>query len=688
MIWTTTPWTIPANLAIALKDDFIYAAVKIDGEVLIVAKEMLDYCLDAFGFRGKKYEILDEFKGSVLEGAKCRHPLVERESLLILAPFVTLEAGTGCVHIAPGHGQEDYEIGLEYGLENYAPVDDAGKFTADVKYFAGQFVFDANDAVIKKLAEFGALLGHVPLQHSYPHCWRCKKPIIFRSTEQWFISMEKNDLRRKTLAEIDKVKWIPSWGHDRIYGMVENRPDWCISRQRLWGVPITVFYCAKCKKEVLTKEIIDYLVSLVEKSGADIWFEKAAGELLPPGTCCPYCKHAEFSKETNILDVWFDSGVSHAAVLEKRSYLKSPADIYLEGSDQHRGWFQLSLLPALGAEGVEPFKTVLTHGFTVDAEGKKQSKSLGNYVNAQEEIGKYGSDILRLWVASVNYQEDMRCSDTLIGRLQDAYRKIRNTIRYLLGNTNDFDPGKNSVPYDKMFDIDRWAVQQLEKLIEEVTDAYDNFLFHRVYGLIYNFCVVEMSSIYMDVLKDRLYCDAKDSLSRRSSQTAMYKILDAITKLLAPVLAHTAEEIYEAMPVKSETAESVHMLKMPEPDKSIDWRKEESKWEKLMQLRDEVLRELENLRKNEIIASNQESSVTISTDDAELISVVEKFGSKNFAALCIVSEININNHKTDKLITAQKSPHQKCGRCWNYWPSVGKNPESPDLCERCSDVIS
>ena len=386
VIWTTTPWTIPANLAIAFHAEFLYVAVKIRGEVLILAKDLLDYCLDAFGFRHEPYEILDEFPGAVMEGLKCSHPLIDRETLLILAPFVTLDAGTGCVHIAPGHGQEDYEIGMKYGLDNYAPVDDDGKFTRDVKDFAGRFVFDANGAINKKLEEEGALLGQMDIQHTYPHCWRCKQPIIFRSTEQWFISMEKNDLRKKALASIDRVTWIPAWGRDRIYGMVENRPDWCISRQRLWGVPITMFYCKGCDSELMTQEILDHVVGLVRKHGADVWFEREAGDLMPTGTLCPKCGGGDFKKETNILDVWFDSGVSHAAVLEHRPNLASPADMYLEGNDQHRGWFHSSLLESVGTRGRAPYLNVLTHGFVVDGEGKKMSKSVGNVIDSQTII--------------------------------------------------------------------------------------------------------------------------------------------------------------------------------------------------------------------------------------------------------------------------------------------------------------
>jgi isoleucyl-tRNA synthetase len=452
-------------------------------------------------------------------------------------------------------------------------------------------------------------------------------------------------------------------------------------------MPIPVFYNSQ-GKSLLTKESVLAVAEHIRKKGSDSWFTDSPKEILGETFKLPRgFSFDDLQKEEDIFDVWFESGCSWYSVAKQAGW-PIPVDLYLEGSDQHRGWFQLSLLPALGAEGVEPFKTVLTHGFTVDEEGRKQSKSLGNYVNAQDEVAKYGSDILRLWVASVNYQEDMRCSDALIGRLQDAYRKTRNTLRYLLGNTSDFDPTKNSVDYKKMFEIDRWAIQQLQKLIGEVTDAYESFLFHRVYTLIYNFCVVEMSSIYMDLLKDRLYCDAKDSLSRRSAQTAMHKILDCLARLLAPILAHTAEEVYESMNAKPEAAESIHLLKMPQVDKAVNWQKEEPKWQKMMNLRDEVLKELEGLRQKQIIASNQESTVTISTDDMDLINTVEQFGIKNFAALCIVSEVKLNKQKTDKLVSAQKSPHKKCQRCWNYWPTVGQNADNPDLCSRCVEVMA
>ena len=574
----------------------------------------------------------------------------------------------------------------------YSPVKDDGCYDETVPdWLCGKNVLEVDKQINEYLKNKFLLFAQGQITHSYPHCWRSRMPVIFRATEQWFISVDTplpggKTLRQLALERIPKVKWIPAWGEKRITGMLESRPDWCISRQRCWGMPIPVFYNSQGQK-LLTKESVLAVAEHIGKKGSDSWFTDSPKEILGEDFKLPEeFGFDDLQKEENIFDVWFESGCSWYSVV-KQSGWPIPVDLYLEGSDQHRGWFQLSLLPALGAEGVEPFKTVLTHGFTVDEEGRKQSKSLGNYVNAQDEVAKYGSDILRLWVASVNYQEDMRCSDILIGRLQDAYRKIRNTLRYLLGNTSDFDPAKNSVSYEKMFEIDRWAMQQLQKLISEVTDAYENFLFHRVYSLIYNFCVVEMSSIYMDLLKDRLYCDAKDSLSRRSAQTAMYKILDVLARLLAPVLVHTAEEVYEAMNTKTETAESVHLLKMPQVDETIDWQKDQLKWDKLMKLRDEVLKELEGLRQKQAIASNQESSVTISTDDGDLINTVEQFGIKNFAALCIVSEIKLDKGKSPKLVTAEKSPHKKCQRCWNYWHSVGQNTDNPDLCSRCVEVV-
>lgn len=692
VIWTTTPWTIPANLAIALKDDFIYAAVKINGEVLIVAKEMLDYCLEAFGWRDKKYEIIDEFKGALLEGQKCRHPLVERESLIILAPFVTLEAGTGCVHIAPGHGQEDYEIGLEYGLDNYAPVDDAGKFTEDVRFFAGQFVFDANEPVIKKLEEVGALLGHVPIQHSYPHCWRCKKPIIFRSTEQWFISMEKNDLRKKALAAINEVKWIPSWGHDRIYGMVENRPDWCISRQRLWGVPITVFYCTKCKKELLTKEILEHLVGLVEKSGADVWFEKEAKDLMPQKTSCPHCGNSEFTKEVNILDVWFDSGVSHAAVLEKRKELSSPCDMYLEGSDQHRGWFHSSLLESVGTRGRAPYLSVLTHGFVVDGEGKKMSKSVGNTIEAEEVIEKYGAEILRLWVAAEDYTDDVRISDEILKRLVEAYRRIRNTSRFILGNLYDFNVNSDMVEYVRMTDMDKWALHRLQEVIRRVVEAYEKHQFHVVFYTLYNYCTVDLSAMYLDVLKDRLYTNKAASVARRSGQTAMFTILKAMTQLLAPILTFTSEEVWAAMPGWEGKEASVHMTRFPEVNSGFVNEDLGERWKTMIDVKAEIAKAIEQARKEKVIGHSLDARINLALP--EKMRAFMDSHKEDLRALLIVSQLQLAEEKTivkpyvseeikGLAVGVEKARGVKCERCWIYSESVGINKEHPAVCERC-----
>jgi isoleucyl-tRNA synthetase len=692
VIWTTTPWTIPANLAIAVKDDFIYAAVKIDEDVLIVASDMLDYCLDAFGYRDKKYEILDEFNGAVLEGQKCVHPLVKRNSVLILAPFVTLAAGTGAVHIAPGHGQEDYEIGLEYGLDNYAPVDDAGKFTEDVEHFAGQFVFDANDNVIKKLAEAGALMGHVPMQHSYPHCWRCKKPIIFRSTEQWFISMEKNDLRKKALAAINEVQWIPSWGRDRIYGMVENRPDWCISRQRLWGVPITVFYCEKCKNEVLTQEILDHLVGLVEQGGADVWFEKEPHDLMPRHTICPHCRHTEFTKEVNILDVWFDSGVSHAAVLEKRADLSSPCDMYLEGSDQHRGWFHSSLLESVGTRGRAPYKSVLTHGFVVDGEGKKMSKSVGNVIGAEEAIAKYGAEILRLWVAAEDYTDDIRISEEILKRLTEAYRRIRNTSRFILGNLYDFNVDTDSVPCGQMTEMDRWALHRLQEVIKRVTEAYERHQFHVVFYTLYNYCSVDLSALYLDVLKDRLYTSKAASTARRSGQTAMFIILNAMTRLLAPIFTFTEEEVWAALPAWPGKEQSVHLAQFPQLDEKYFDADLGERWKTMIDAKGEIAKAVEQARKEKVIGHSLDARISIAAP--EKLRALLQTHLEELRALLIVSQLQVVDekdiampYKSEEIkglvVGVEKARGVKCERCWIYEESVGSDANHPTVCGRC-----
>ena len=704
MIWTTTPWTLAANLAIAVHPYLDYTTVQYEKDgtrfVSIVATDRREAVVAAGELQEGQYTTGEKtIRGSELEGLRYLHPFVENNPtdkdayMVIPAEYVTTEDGTGLVHTAPGHGVEDYMSGQKYGLAVYSPVMDDGRYDNTVpEWLKGRSVLEVDSVVNNDLQQRGVLFALGEITHSYPHCWRSKGPVIFRATEQWFVSVDKElpetgkCLREMALQSVQDVTWIPGWGQKRIAGMLESRPDWCISRQRSWGLPIPVF-ANPSGQTLLTEESVLAVARHVAENGSDSWFTHSPREILgddfklPDGFVLD-----ELQKEENIFDVWFESGCSWYSVCVKESGWPVPVDLYLEGSDQHRGWFQLSLLPGLGATGKPPFKSVLTHGFTVDEKGMKQSKSLGNYVNAQEEIAKYGADILRLWVSSVNYQEDVRCNDEIIGRTQDAYRKIRNTLRYLLGNIDDFDPSEKSVPYSEMFEIDKWAMQQLQKLIANVTEAYDNFIFHRVFSLLYNFCTVEMSSIYMDVLKDRMYCDAADSPSRRSAQTAMYNILDSLVRMLAPILAHTAEEAWIAMRFKSQDVASVHLALMPKVDDSIDYQNDEPRWQKVMALRDEALRVLEGLRQDKKIASNQEASVTFNCDqeDTEFLSA---FGLEPFAALCIVSEVKLQKALGNTSVSAQKSSYAKCQRCWNYWPSVGADDEHPDLCKRCIEVV-
>ncbi|MGD8292884.1 MAG: isoleucine--tRNA ligase, partial [Desulfobacterales bacterium] len=563
IIWTTTPWTLPANLAIALHPDFEYVALDVGGDqVYILARELVEACMQSFGIA--EYSIIGEIAPKTLEKKRCQHPLYDRDSLVILGSHVTLDAGTGCVHTAPGHGREDHEVGLQYGLDVYSPVDNKGCFTEDVEYFSGEFVFDANKNINARLNTAGSLIREESFEHSYPHCWRCKKPVIFRATPQWFISMEKTGLRKKSLEAIDKVKWIPSWGRERIYGMIENRPDWCVSRQRAWGVPITVFYCEKCDALLLDEEIMQAVYALFEEHGADIWFEKDVSELLPDTTRCKDCGSNQFVKETDILDVWFDSGVSHAAVLEQRPYLRWPADLYLEGSDQHRGWFHSALLTAVGTRNQAPYDAVLTHGFVVDAEGRKMSKSIGNVISPSEVIEKYGTEILRLWVSASDYREDIRISDNILKQLTDAYRRIRNTSRFMLGNLFDFDPEKDAVDYNDMQEIDRFALHKLQLIVEKARAAYEAYEFHVIYHALYNYCTLDLSALYLDILKDRLYTSASQSSGRRSAQSVLYIVLETIARLMAPILPFTSDEIWQYMPPTNGRESSIHLALLPE----------------------------------------------------------------------------------------------------------------------------
>ena len=695
VIWTTTPWTIPANLAIALHPDFVYSAVETSGgDVLILASELVEDCMNAFGIT--EYERITDIKPIDLEGKKCLHPIYDRESLIVMGDHVTLEAGTGCVHTAPGHGREDHEVGLKYGLDVYSPVNDNGCFTDEVKYFNGQFVFKANDDIIAKLKEKNTLLASESIAHSYPHCWRCKKPVIFRATPQWFISMEKTGLRKKALAEIDRVKWVPHWGRERIYGMIENRPDWCVSRQRAWGVPIAFFTCNQCNTLVINQDIIDHVCGVFEKEGADAWFEKEINELLPEGSVCPECGHKDFFKETDILDVWFDSGVSHAAVLEERDYLKWPADLYLEGSDQHRGWFHSSLLTAVGTRGSAPYDSVLTHGFVVDAEGKKMSKSIGNTIEPKQVIHKHGAEILRLWVSASDYRDDIRISDNILKQLTDAYRRIRNTCRFMLGNLFDFNPKTDSVNYESLQEIDQYALCKLRKIILKAQKAYENYDFHVIYHSLHNYCALDLSAFYLDILKDRLYTSPPKSLERRGAQTVMYLIVDAVARLMAPILSFTAEELWENMPETDDKAASIHLMNMPEIDERWQNSEVETKWDQLVLVRAEVTKSLEAARVEKLIGHSLDANVTLCAE-GELLESLRPF-EKEFHTVFIISAAFLV--EKEKLtadfketgmeglwIKVGSADGGKCERCWIHDPSVGTDDGMPRVCDRCKEAL-
>jgi isoleucyl-tRNA synthetase len=689
IIWTTTPWTIPANLAIALHPDFNYVAVDVGEEVYILAEGLLKGVMEKFGIQ--KYQILERFQGRRLEGLQCRHPFLDRDSLIILASYVTLDAGTGCVHTAPGHGQEDYESGVQYGLEIYSPVDDDGRFTKEVPFFAGQFVFDANAAVNRKLAEVGALLKEEMMVHSYPHCWRTNDPIIFRATEQWFISMDKKGLRKNALQSINEVTWIPPWGRDRIFGMIENRPDWCVSRQRAWGIPITVFYCSTCKHPLINQETIHYVAELFEEKGADVWFEEEADRLLPEGTRCAQCGGKAFSKEMDILDVWFDSGVSYAAVLENRNDLEFPASLYLEGSDQHRGWFHSSLLTCAGTRGRAPYLSVLTHGFVVDGEGKKMSKSAGNVIAPDEVIRKLGADVLRLWVAAEDYKDDIKISNEILKRLADAYFRIRNTFRFLLGNLYDFNPAKDRIAYQELEEIDRWALHRLQKLISRVREAYERFEFHVVYHSVQNFCAVEMSALYFDILKDRLYTFSARSGGRRSAQTALYEILKGLTSLMAPILSFTAEEVWKYIPGESGKAESVHLTPFPPLEKEYLDEALDNRWQQIWEIRAVANKALEEARKKKVIGLSLDAQVHLHLPE-KIYEFLQPF-QKDLKSIFIVSSVTLrpltSATKDEKEVRAEVLPAEggKCERCWNYDISVGAHKEHRTICQRCIEAI-
>ncbi len=679
-------------------------AVQAEGQVYIVAKSLMEQALSAMGINDG-YCVIAGFRGSQLEGLACRHPFLDQESKIIPGRHVTLEQGTGCVHTAPGHGQDDYEMGIKYGLPIYSPVDDQGNFVPETAHFGGMNVFSANQAVIDKLSQEGNLLATQKIKHAYPHCWRCKNPVIFRATKQWFISMDKENLRHRTLEAVNQVEWIPAWGRERIYGMLEGRPDWCISRQRVWGVPIMAFYCDSCGYVLLDAHIINHIAQAVDKAGADVWFTKTAEELLPKGTNCPECGGVIWQKEMDILDVWFDSGVSHAAVLEPDNEQSYPAQLYLEGSDQHRGWFHSSLITAVATRQTAPYQAVLTHGFVVDGNGKKMSKSAGNVIAPQKVINRYGAEILRLWVTGEDYRADVRISQEILTRLVEAYRRIRNTCRYLLANISDFDHKNDKVPYAELEEIDRWILHKLQGLTKRIKKAYDEFTFHQIYHQLHNFCTVELSSIYLDVLKDRLYCSAPNDKSRRAAQTVLLELLLSLLKLMAPVLCFTSEEIWQRLPAGAVAEESVHLADLPEANEDYLDNDLAERWERLLKIRSVVCWHLERMRKDKLIGSALESSVTLYLTD-EQQDFLNSYTDVELCALFIVSEVNrksisafipketetaeaIEIPGAEELgVAIDRAAGEKCQRCWMYTAKVGQDEAHPDLCPRCTAVVT
>ena len=685
VIWTTTTWTLPGNLAICLGPEYEYVAVHANGEYYIMAKELVESAMKAAKIT--EYTVSEaSLKGKELEYIKYRHPFIDRVSPIIVGDHVTLESGTGCVHTAPGHGVEDFEVCVNHYPEIpiIVPVDGDGKLTEEAGEFCGLTTNDANKAILTKLTELYALFAVENIIHQYPHCWRCKSPIIFRATEQWFCSVD--GFKEEACKAIDSVQWIPEWGGDRIKGMVMDRSDWCISRQRTWGVPIPIFYCKHCGKPIINEESVNAIANLYEKEGSDAWYKYEAGEILPEGFKCE-CGCTEFTKEMDIMDVWFDSGVSHAAVCNEEHGLRWPADLYLEGADQYRGWFQSSLLTSVAAKGSAPYKAVCTHGWVVDGEGKAMHKSLGNGMSPDEVTDKYGADILRIWVASSDYHADIRISQDILKQLSDAYRKIRNTARFILSNLGDFNPDTDSVSVEKLDGIDKWAMARMDEIIEKCKAAYDKFDFHIVYSTMRDFCTIDLSNFYLDILKDRLYVEKADSESRRAAQTVIYNILRTMTLYLAPVISFTAEEIWGYMPrSEKDDAESVFFNKLPEKSGVSADEEFMEKWEKIDELRDIANKALEEARGQKLIGKSLEAKVTLNCgrDWYEFAKSVEN----DLVAAFIVSAVSVEKSEFDGVdVKVEVAPGEKCERCWTHSDTVGKCAEHPTLCARCAEIV-
>lgn len=685
VIWTTTTWTIPGNLAICVGPAYEYTLVKANGEYYVMALELVKPTMKSAGI--EDYETIGSFWGKDLEHIQTKHPLYDRPSPVIVGDHVTLESGTGCVHTAPGYGVEDFEVCKNYDdIGILVCVDSKGKQTAEAGEFEGLDTNEANKAIAKKLEEVHALLASENIEHQYPHCWRCKSPIIYRATEQWFCSV--NGFKDKAVEAIHNVKWIPEWGEGRIEGMVRDRSDWCISRQRTWGVPIPVVYCKDCHKPIITDETIKAISDLFRREGSDAWYTKEASEFIPASVKCE-CGCSEFEKEHDIMDVWFDSGVSHTSVMDEYDCLRAPADLYLEGADQYRGWFQSSLLTSVVYRGTAPYKTVCTHGWVVDGEGKAMHKSAGNGIAPQEIINKYGADILRLWVAYSDYHSDIRISDKILSQLSDAYKKIRNTARYILGNLSNgsgFNPDTDMVSDEQLQELDKWALMKLDELIDSVKAGYDAFDFHVVFHNVRSFCVVEMSNFYLDIIKDRLYCEPEKSLARRSAQTAMYRILDAVSKLLAPIISYTAEEIWKYMPHKSsDNTESIFLNDMPEKSVLTFSDEFKAKWELIYSLREKANLALEEKRNEKLIGKSLEAKVTLKCNaEYEQVKALEN----ELPAIFIVSDVAVEKADgTEITVEVTKASGEKCERCWSYSETVGHDHEHPTLCARCVKAV-
>ena len=688
VIWTTTPWTLPGNLGIAIGEDFKYSLVEANGERYIMATELVKKVMEVAEI--KDYKEVQKFKGKELEGVLCKHPFLDRDSVVILGSEDTIDVqlteGTGAVHSAPGYGKEDYLAGLKNNLGIVVTVDEKGHQTEGAGPFAGMYYAKSNKEITKWLDENGYLLKETQISHSYPHCWRCKKPVIYRATDQWFASVD--GFRKEALEAIKGVKWIPAWGEERISSMIRDRNDWCISRQRTWGVPLPIFYCEDCKKPYVTEESIKKIQDIFREKGSNAWYDLPEKELMPEGAKCEECGCTSFKKETDIMDVWFDSGSTHQSVLVERG-LKYPADLYLEGNDQYRGWFQSSLLTSVATNGIAPYKEVLTHGFVTDGQGRKMSKSLGNGVAPSDVANKYGADILRLWALSADYTGEVSLSDDILKQISEVYRKIRNTARYILGNTFDYDPNE-PVKYEDLEEIDKWALTKLNKLIRSAIKNFDNYTFNSCYHDINQFCVIDMSNFYLDIIKDRLYTYKKESRERRSAQTTMYIILDALVKLLAPMIPFTAEEIWKAMKhTKGEEVESVMLTDFPEVDEKYDNKELTEKWDKIIKVKDIVAKELENARADKVIGHSLNAKVTIFAEGDQY-----KFLEENkelLQTVFIISALEIKqNERKDEIklgVKVEQAPGEKCERCWMYSETVGEDKENPTICHRCSENL-